>query len=443
MYAPDMNYPSSVWTEYGFAGNLYSTDPIDMSVEERELLVGRDGELKRIARQLSSGASVVALEGDFGVGKTSLAAAAAFDATKWRTGGGPLFIAASTRLSLRPDDTLESFERRTIRGVASALVGAADELRHEGRALEGVAAVKRWLNEPESVAKSTELSASFLGIGGGGGASLSRTPNSSTGFAESGIIEIVDGWLTATFPDRKSGGVICFLDNLEELQDSATALTVMEPLRDALFKRPGLRWIIGGAQGMVRAAYSSPKMTGVFLNPIDVLPLADEQAPLVIAARIRSLSESDGAFAPVSEKAFAHLYASVGKNLRYALNLSERYSIEQDPDELRLLDDDGRDERFEQAILEEADATYSAYASNLTAADWKVFDKLLRDKSGSCSPSEFKDFGYAAMPPLLVRVTKLENAHLIKYTKDDADQRRRTISVTDHGRLAYYRHVNS
>lgn len=438
-----MNFPSSVWSQYGFTLNLYSTDPIGMSEEDRALLVGRDRELKQIAKQLSSGASVVALEGDFGVGKTSLAAAAAYDATKWRDDGGPMFIAARTRLSLRPDDTLESFERRTIRAVASALVGAADLLRAEGRALNGVDAVKRWLSEPETVAKSGEVNATFLGTGGGGGGSIARSPNPTTGFAESGIVEIVDGWLSESFPDRKSGGVVCFLDNLEELRDSTTALAVMEPLRDALFKRAGLRWIISGAQGMVRAAYSSPKMTGVFLNPIDVAPLADEKAPQVIAARIAALRDSDDAVVPVSEAAFAHLYASIGKNLRYALNLAERYSIDQEPDELRRLDNAQREERFEEAILKEADAIYAAYAANLTKADWNVFDKLLRDKSGSCSPSEYKDFGYAAMPPLLVRVGKLESAHLVSYTKDDADQRRRTISVTDHGRLAYYRHVNS
>ena len=231
-----MSFPTSVWHDYGFAGNLYSTDPIEMSDAGRALLVGRDAELKKIAKQLSGGASVVALEGDFGVGKTSLAAAAAFDATKWRMDGGPLFIAAKTRLSLRTDDTLETFERRTIRAVATALIGAADSLRQEGRALSGVDAVKRWLSEPESVARNAEVNVTVLGSGGGVGGGTSRTPNSTVGFAESGIIAIVDDWLRETFPDRTSGGVICFLDNLEELRDSATALAVMEPLRDALFK---------------------------------------------------------------------------------------------------------------------------------------------------------------------------------------------------------------
>jgi DNA-binding MarR family transcriptional regulator len=302
--------------------------------------------------------------------------------------------------------------------------------------------VRRWLTEPESVSLTAEANLSILGTGGGGGGSVSHSPNTTTGFSDAGVLAIVDGWLQELFPDRSAGGIVCFLDNLEELLDSTIALQVMEPLRDALFKRPGLRWIIGGAQGMVRAAYSSPKMTGVFLNPIDVLPLADDEAPHVIGARADALRITDEAVEPVSPDAFAHLYASIGKNLRYALNLAERYALDQDPDEIRSLSQQERDERFEESTLKEADAIYSAYAANLTKADWSVFDTLLREKSGSCSPSDYRDFNYKAMPPLLVRVRKLEDAHLISYTTDDADQRRRTISVTDHGRLCYYRHVN-
>lgn len=91
----------------------------------------------------------------------------------------------------------------------------------------------------------------------------------------------------------------------------------------------------------------------------------------------------------------------------------------------------------------EADKVYTANARNITSADWRVFETLLSEKSGSCSPSDFADFGYQNMPPLLVRVKNLQNFNLVTYTADSADQRRRTISVTDHGRLAYYRKMSA
>ncbi len=436
-----MEAPVDIWSEYGFGGNPYSTDPIAPSASDRQLLVGRAAELAKIARQFAGGAAVVALEGDFGVGKTSLAASAAYDASLWVDSGGPLFVVADTRLSLRTDDSRESFEGRTIRAVASALVAASGRLKDFGRALQGVDGVSRWLKSPETGGWSASANASAAGFGGGLGVGRSRAANTTHGFSEVGLTEIVDNWLRELFPDRKAGGVICVLDNLEELQDSATALRVMEPLRDPLFKRTGLRWIVSGAQGMVRAAYSSPKMTGVFLNPIEVAPLRHEDAPKVVAARASALSIREDAVPPVSATAFAEMYGAIGNNLRYALNLAERYAFDQDPVTIGLLTEAERDARFEQELAAEADRTYQAHAKGITRADWTVFETLLREKSGACSPSDFANFGYSAMPPLLVRVQKLEAANLVTYTVDPQDQRRRTISVTDHGRLAYYRRI--
>jgi DNA-binding MarR family transcriptional regulator len=126
--------------------------------------------------------------------------------------------------------------------------------------------------------------------------------------------------------------------------------------------------------------------------------------------------------------------------VHHSLNLAERYSFSADPDELRGLGEAARDELFDEWVRAEASRVYDAYGKNLGQADWKVFDTLVREKSGSCSPSDHADFGYTKMPPLLIRVRKLQSVNLVTYTVDEADQRRRTISVTDHGRLAYYRH---
>ncbi len=434
-----MPQPPSIWNDYGFAGNPYTTDPIESTASGRRLLVGRDEELRKIGRHLGGGASVVALEGDFGVGKTSLAAAAAYEATQWRDGGGPLFLPIRTRLSLRVEDTRETFERKVMRAVGIALVESEAWLKADGRKVSGVDAVRRWLQSPEGTGWTGGLGASVTGYGGTASAGRTRSPSGSPGFNEQGFNDLIDSWLGEFFPDRSAGGVICFLDNLEELRDSETALRVLEPLRDALFKRPGLRWIISGAQGMVRAAYSSPKMTGVFLDPIEVSPLSHEEVPQVIDARTEALRLHRDAVEPVSKVAFASLYRSIGQNLRYALNLAERYAYEQEPGQLRVLDEAARDARFDQAVSEEAERIYAAYSKGVSAADWKVFEILLRDFSGTCSPSEYASFGYSAQPPLLARIAKLVEAHLVTYTKDEADQRRRTVSVTDHGRLAYYR----
>jgi DNA-binding MarR family transcriptional regulator len=433
----------SLWEEYGFSANPYSTDPIDPLAGGRELLVGRGPDLRAVTRQIRSGASVVALEGDFGVGKTSLAAAAAFDASNWAGEGGPLFLSLKSRLNLKPTDTREDFERRALLAVARTLVDSEEYLAKKGHRLNGVAAIRDWLSSAQINGWTGALGASIAGFGGNLSGSRNPAPNTSSGFSESGVMAVIDGWLSELFPTRSSGGVICFLDNLEELQDSTAALRVMEPLRDPLFKRRGLAWMISGAQGMVRAAYSSPKMTGVFLDPIEVPPLPLDVAPSVVATRIRVLRHRVNAIAPVTPQAFSRVYEAIGSNLRYSLNLAERYAFAVDPDEVSALSESQRDLAFNQWVEAEAERVYAAHASGLSKADWKVFEQLLKLKSGSCSPSEWSDFGYANMSPLLVRVHKLEEANLVTYVVDEADQRRRTISVTDHGRLAYYKRVHS
>jgi len=320
-------------------------------------------------------------------------------------------------------------------------VSAADQLKKEGRELPGVAEVRTWLTASAGGGWTGSVGASVAGFGGNFGGGKTRGFNTSSGFSEAGFLGVIDGWLQQLFPSRDAGAVVCFLDNLEELQDSATALTVMQPLRDPLFKRGGLTWIISGAQGMVRAAYSSPKMTGVFLDPIEISPLPVERTPEVVSRRISLLAMSEDSIAPVSATAFGNVYQGIGHNLRYSLNLAERYSFSTSVDELRELEPLARDVKFDEWVGAEASRVYDAYGRNLSKADWKVFDTLVREKSGSCSPSDYTDFGYTKMPPLLTRVGKLQSVNLVTYTVDEADQRRRTISVTDHGRLAYYRHV--
>ncbi|MFB0840497.1 hypothetical protein ACETK3_21165 [Arthrobacter sp. E44] len=433
----------STWQEFGFRDNPYSTDAIQTTGEQWRLLVGREKELKKISRQLNGGAPVVSLEGNFGVGKTSLAAVAAHQATTLRAAGGPLFITTSKPLSLRPSDTVETFERRAFQQIAAALIGHADVLKKEGRPLRGLEDLKLWLLSPTGSGWNAALGLNLSGYGGSLGGGKSRTPSTSPGFTEAGVIQMIDGWLTELFPDRSSGGVICFIDNLEELKDTKIALDVLQPLRDPLLKRKGVRWIISGAQGIVRAAFASQKMYGVFLNPIEVPPIDSKLVPDVIERRARLLSMGEEASLPVSKHAFRTLYESIGYNLRYSLNLAERFCYDSDPDELVAKSEEERDEEFKQFILQESELVYKESAETLTKSDWAVFDKLLRDKAGSCSPSDFADFGYAGPSPLITRVNKLVAAHLVDYVIDESDLRRRSINATDHGRLAFYRHLHA
>jgi hypothetical protein len=438
--------PPNKWHQYGFERSPYSTEAIKVSEDGAKLLVGRDNELGTILSDLNSGAQVIALEGDYGVGKTSLAAVAAYEASTWRADGGPLFLPVKAEVPLRlsTTETPESFEKKVYMRIAGTLLLASASLKSEGRHLEGLERLRRWLQSPEGGGWAAGIGASMpasLGLTFSGG--RTKTPNTSGGFSDTGVITLIDSWLAELFPTPECGGVICFIDNLEELENVENAVKVFEPLRDTLLRRPGLRWIVSGAEGMVRTAFSTPKMSGVFQEPIPVLPLHPDLVPSVISARADILKQDDSSVLPVSADAFEKVYLAIGKNLRFALGLADKYAMRADPSHLRTTTAAKRDQAFDTYVLNESNKVVGQLGKKIGAADWKTLGVLVREKAGSCSPGEFSDFGYTAMPPLLTRVKSLREAGLVRYTTDESDLRRRIITAENNGRLAYYSRLRS
>ena len=106
-----------VWGHYGFRSSPYSTSALRVDDADESLLVGRDDELGLVLRDLMSGTQMVALEGDYGVGKSSLAAVAASMASRWRQDTrsiAPLFLAPGRPLELDESDTAASLESGPI-----------------------------------------------------------------------------------------------------------------------------------------------------------------------------------------------------------------------------------------------------------------------------------------------------------------------------------------
>lgn len=99
----------SLWTELGFRDNPYSTTPIRPTSTGARLLVGREAPLRRLERGITSADTLPTVEGDNGVGKTSLAAIAGYNLLRAFDGKEttqlflslPAFPATSERQSCR------------------------------------------------------------------------------------------------------------------------------------------------------------------------------------------------------------------------------------------------------------------------------------------------------------------------------------------------------
>mgnify|MGYP000878144859 CR=1 FL=1 len=433
-----MDIPTGVWQHYGYSGSPYSTTALRIDNADERLLVGRDDELTTVLRDLASGGQVVALEGDYGVGKSSLAAVAAYQASRWkrRRTSVPLFLATRRPLELSESETDAEFERRVYYQVAAAILLVAEDLIRDGYKLRLVDDFRRWLETPEAASWSAGIGITTPLGGGSVSAGRGKSVNSGKGFNDSGVTTLVDSWLTEIFPNAENGGVILLLDNLEVLGKFPAAPQMFESLRDRLFKRPGLRWIISGAEGMVRTALNTPKMSGVFPEPIELRPLDPSDAPEVIRRRASVMQTRADAKLPVSPEAFESAYLATGKNLRVALGLAERFSMRTDPASMVWKSQDERDEEFLAYRNSEGLKVVESLVKKVSKTGWRVLEKLVRDLDGVCSPGDYDKFNYANMSSLIAQIQPLAALGLIDYTVDENDARRRVVTATERGRLA-------
>src|SRR5664280_2940624 len=138
----------NIWPEFGFSQSLYATTPIRGTPEGRSLLVGRAEELRELKTVLQSTALHPTIEGETGVGKTSLVAVAGYELRRTFVLGNDskALIPIESSLQLTPEDTVAGFRRKVLFEIARAFIDAADELRQGGYEVPNTSDVRRWLS---------------------------------------------------------------------------------------------------------------------------------------------------------------------------------------------------------------------------------------------------------------------------------------------------------
>src|SRR5687768_16370330 len=205
-----------IWTSLGFEGNPYDQSFLPGSEEGAALFYGRQSEVLRTQMGIGSGGSHVAIEGEAGVGKTSLARVAAFDMLQQglSAANGSLFLPVEEAMQIGTDPA--ELELEVWRSIASTLLRHRGHIRNANLQVPELSSLEDWLNSPTVL---TGGSASAFGFGGG----ASSVINTSTGFGQAGFISFVRRELERTFPSSSAGGVVCVLDNLELLRTSDEA----------------------------------------------------------------------------------------------------------------------------------------------------------------------------------------------------------------------------
>jgi hypothetical protein len=423
-----------VWEKFGFDQSPYTTEPVPATEEGDQLLVGREAEIAKLESRIISGGTHPTLEGDNGVGKTSLLRVACYRLRKAfeEDSSAKLFIPIDEFFQPGSDGSVDDFIKRVYWTIASAIVKEHATLKEHLDNVPDITDIRTWLTSP--VLKSGGGSVSVAGFGGG--ASLGRSINTGLGFADAGFKELIDTWLRQMFPSTQAGGFICVIDNLELLETTQSARNLLEAIRDPLLNRRGLRWILCGARGIIRTSVSSPRLEGRLKDPVEITPISDEFVAAAIKQRIELCRMHPQAEPPVGPETFRYLYDILNRNLRSAFKIAEDFSF--------WLLDEGEvsgnaatyAELFEVWLTGQADKHHCD--THLRNRAWQVFDTLA-ERDGWCSPGDYADFGFNSTAAMRLQIKALEQENLVVTSiNDDADKRRKTISMTPRGWLVRY-----
>jgi len=403
-----------LYQEWGFIGSPFQTTSLPPSELGERLLVGRARELESLERKISSAPKIATLEGLNGVGKTSIVNIAAyrlFD-RHLRSEGQPLYIPARKIFQLSPNQALDSFIDSALMEIAQTLIDKASEIQKSGTKIQ-TKPLDRWLNSPQL--SSFQGGAWVVQVG------TQRETNTSSGFERSGFRKAVLGWLEEIFPEAASGGIICTIDNLELLQSSEYARSLL----------------LCGALGIVYGVVASPRLEGYLHKPIEVSGIDDRYAPDILTSRITAyaLNPSES-YLPLRPADFAHLYDLLKGNLRSVLSYADDYCQHVGDLDREPYDDNQKADAFSTWLKGQCKIAYEACRQELRPKALEVF-RNAASFGGIFSPSDFVDFGFNSIPAFRPHIRDLEAAGLVVSTQDDGDKRRKTIQITPKGWLVY------
>lgn len=422
-----------VWAAFGFSRNPYDTERVPPSDDGDFLLVGRDVELADLTARLTASSTIPVLVGANGVGKTSIVSVATYRLSRAQSSDGPRYLILDPPLQLDSEQSIERFKQDAYYRFAKVLLDEREFLARRGVRKRQIKALRQWLRDPDSRERSFGLSSPF----GGGSFSRGTTPSQSEGFRDAGMHMLVDDWLDRCFADAGSGGIVCLIDNLEILKTSGQAREAVEALRDGLFAKRGLRWILCGTPAVLGGgALFSARMEGRIAPPIHVRPVAAALAPELIRRRLERFG-SPQAYAPVDGRGFERIYAVVNSRLRSALDLCQGFALFLHA-QGRRPDASERPEVLDRWLAARADVSTPAPA-DVPARSWRLFDDL-SDLGGELRGREADLCGFPSAEELAAAATSLFRTGLLE--RLEVDEGDYVLQMTTPGWLVRFQRRN-
>ena len=297
---------STLWEPFGLGGNPFFQSELSPGdpVHPVSLFVGRDAELERVRRRLSTDtATRTIVEGAPGVGKTSFVNRLKSDLAKHgiATYDRPIRIESQSTRSSFVADVLRTLMR--IR-LGMGLKNGTGIWARTARLLEG----------EELVGGSVAV----MGVGGGftrGYAAPQAPPDSLYEHLGAALQEL---------SRELDAPVVLHVNNLEALtlERTEAAATLLLDLRDYLLL-PGAHWLFVGATGIEEAIFRAhTQVSGIFPQALVLESLPPQAVERVIELRYKHLKiRGQSITPPIDPGEAARLYTLYQGDLRNFLRL--------------------------------------------------------------------------------------------------------------------------
>jgi hypothetical protein len=429
----------SIYLDWGFMETPFLTNALSPDEIGETLLIGRESELRKIKTRLSTPPNIITIEGDNGVGKTSLLNIAIYKMYKEyvNTRQGDLFIPCDDIFQITEETNTEDFIDQVLMSVAQTLLKRKKELEELGYQLNNSIDIDSYLNAPQINTYSGSVQASGTGFGVGIGAGKNSVINTNTAFLRSGFRIKIIQWLSEVFQYGKNGGVVCILDNIELLQTCDKARKQLEELRDKVLNYTGIKWVLCGSLGLVSGVVSTKRLEGRMHAPIEITGINSHCISEVLSSRIKAYAPNpETCYLPITPVAFEHLYETLHKNLRNTLNYANEYCMWIYDQESFPTSKEEKHNKYYEWLHKKSDSLLKSVRD----VGNKKLDTLKKCISfgEDFSLSDYEQLGFNKADTMRTHIADLEKYSLVSRSIDDGDKRRKTIEVTSRGYFVCY-----
>lgn len=357
----------NIYQKWGFSANPFDVKEILGSKLGSDLLVGRKLEKEKIVSRIYNPPKCITIEGNNGIGKTSLINVSLFEikTTSQLKRDSAILLPCNKAFQISEKSDDEEFIDYVYYNIAQTILNNKKNLISKGLKIEKTTEIDDFLNTYALVA---------LNVGFGFSAGESIELNYGDAFNRSGFRLIVDEWLVEISSYKNGGFIICVIDNLELLRTSDNAKKRFEYLRDILFTKTGLRWLLSGSKGIFIGIASSPRLNGILFDPIEIVGLDADVASELFDSRINAFKKTEKPYLPITKNGCEKLVEILKGNIRHILHNIDEYCMWCVDHNLNPHDDEYKDKNLQDWLTNYSGKLFDILEKQVEPKGRKLFE---------------------------------------------------------------------